>query len=72
MGPLSDIGKGIILAAFATAVLTALIAVPFAIFLMVRDWYHRSTVNVLITLAAAAPLALALLVIWIFKSGPIH
>jgi ABC-type arginine/histidine transport system permease subunit len=72
LGPLSNVGKGIILAAFATAVLTELIAVPFAIFLIVRDWYYRSTVNVFITLAAAAPLALALLVIWIFKSGPIH
>ena len=63
-------GEVLIVTTFAVA-LVEVVAVPVAIFLLVRGGYV-TVANIATTLAAAIPLGIILFVLWVFKYGHFH
>ncbi len=64
--------KGAFLATMLVAGLVELFAVPVAIFMLLRRRPYVTPANVVITLAAAIPLAFVIAVILVLKYGHFH
>lgn len=63
--------KGLWIAAFCAAAIVAVVAVPYAIFLILRRGYFTIW-NLLMTVVAALPLAFAIVLVVTLKYGHFH
>ena len=63
---------GIFVVLTGGAALVELLAVPTAIFLLVRDGRYVTTANIAMTVAAALPIALVILAVLVFSFGHFH
>ena len=64
-----DVAKAVMIALYAVSGLCALFAVPTAVFLLAFKPQYRNVANFLLTLIAAIPLAVTLLVLLVYILG---